>query len=58
MVKTMMIKASTPSRQRTFPVVLLGLMAILYGGHANLYRSWVEDDAFISFQYARNLAVG
>jgi hypothetical protein len=37
---------------------LLALALGLFAYHANVYRAWTEDDAFITFRYAQNLAGG
>ena len=38
--------------------LLLGIAIILYVAHACSYGQWINDDAGISFTYARNLADG
>jgi hypothetical protein len=42
-------------------VVVFGCLAIAlaaFAAHARLYWAWTEDDAFITFRYARNLVQG
>lgn len=39
-------------------LVLLLLAVLLFLSHASAYRAWDEDDAYISFRYARHLAEG
>jgi len=39
-------------------VWLVALGGLVYLGHASLYGGWINDDAGISFTYARNLANG
>ena len=42
-----------------FPIPLLLLLAVaIFVYHAGLYWHWLEDDAFISLRYARNLVEG
>ena len=37
---------------------LVAICGLIYLGHAALYGTWINDDAGISFTYARNLAHG
>ena len=37
-------------------VWLVALGGLVYLGHASLYGGWINDDAGISFTYARNFA--
>jgi len=48
------------SRRTARIIALVGLVAALaaYCAHARLYWTWTEDDAFISFRYAQNVAHG
>lgn len=45
-------------RSSTLPVIVLAALCLLAGFHALMYWSWLEDDAFISYRYARNLVDG
>lgn len=45
-------------RVRPQLVVLLAIVCGLFVWHAQLYRGWVEDDAFIAFRYAENFNRG
>ena len=52
-------KTSPISAHRSWGgVLLLVVAALLFTAHAFHYRSWVEDDSFITYRYARNLAEG
>jgi len=53
------IGSAVKSRRPTnLSVILLLAAAVLFCAHAWTYREWTEDDAFISFRYAKNLADG
>ena len=39
-------------------LALLALAVGLFLFHARLYRDWTEDDAYITFRYAQNVAAG
>ncbi|RKZ11330.1 hypothetical protein DRQ50_13815 [bacterium] len=45
-------------RSTTLPIICLIGLCLLAGAHALMYWSWLEDDAFISFRYARNFNDG
>ena len=45
-------------RSVSLPVICLIGLCLLAGAHAFMYWSWLEDDAFISFRYARHLVEG
>ena len=43
---------------RGLTTALLVLACLVFVIHARSYRDWVEDDAYITYRYARNLAAG
>ena len=43
---------------RWIGIVALALALVAFVAHARIYWQWTEDDAFISFRYAQNLAQG
>jgi hypothetical protein len=45
-------------RTGLLPLLLLVSVSALYLGHGSLYGRWINDDAGISYTYARNLALG
>lgn len=49
-----------PLRHPAGPRTALALVAIalLFCAHAAIYHGWIEDDAFITFRYARHLVQG
>ncbi len=55
------VSGITGARGRTARIIaIVSLVAALaaYFAHARLYWTWTEDDAFISFRYAQNVAHG
>ena len=46
------------SARRTLMGVLLAVAVVGFVLHARVYWGWTEDDAFISYRYARNAAAG
>lgn len=45
-------------RRRWEPLVAAGIPTALFAAHATRYGQWIEDDAGITFAYARSLATG
>jgi hypothetical protein len=56
MMETAAVASPKTRRALAWGLVILAL-AIFYF-HARIYWAWTEDDAFITFRYARNLASG
>jgi hypothetical protein len=52
------VNAEHRSVAKIVHAALLAVALGLFVYHASLYWAWTEDDAFISFRYAQNLAAG
>lgn len=50
--------AASPVHTRIAPAVAIGVPTLVLAVHASFYGPWIEDDAGITFAYARSLATG